>query len=345
MNSNTIFEQYKILIDIYYKELTLFYTKITIFNAIQLGVFTGVIINYGDLIQNTFLFFLSLVLMIILSFFQILISKRGYIVNNALINEIAQFETNNNYNLLSDFSNQANQLNGVKKMNFPSYLFIYLGYIFMIIWISIMLFFILPILNIEKFIISCSVHSAFIEYIFLSIFSILYAVSMKISDLLDEHEKHFFKGDKILFGVLCGLFGCVLIVYNTIVANVIFAMIIGFVVRKKIDYLNHIIAFIIISSCFLYFSQIIYNIYFPFLIAILILGLIKELKYIQNKSTLVKIICKMYLYIPIVYALPSLIYSILSSDWKVFTTFFLFDLSYNITRIIGEKNTLSRYYN
>ena len=67
-----------------------------------------------------------------------------------------------------------------------------------------------------------------------------------------------------------------MIIYDDIIANIIFAMVMGFVIRKRIDYNNHILAFIIITSCFLSQSDLIINIYFPFLVIIILLGFLKD---------------------------------------------------------------------
>ena len=135
MESKNIIEQYKILIDIYYKELTLLYSKITIFTTIQLGVFIGVVANYTKLLSNLWLFGIGVSLMLTLSVCQILISKRGNTVNEALINTIAEFEGKYGYTLLKDFSLQVNKINKISKMNFPSYIFIYFSCAFIIVWV------------------------------------------------------------------------------------------------------------------------------------------------------------------------------------------------------------------
>lgn len=342
MESKNIIEQYKILIDIYYKELTLLYSKITIFTTIQLGVFIGVVANYTKLLSNLWLFGIGVSLMLTLSVCQILISKRGNTVNEALINTIAEFEGKYGYTLLMDFSLQVNKINKISKMNFPSYIFIYFSCAFIIVWFVMAIA--LLLLHIDFSVISIIFkENTKIEWLILIFISILYAVTMKIADLLDEHGISWFKGDRIVFGVLCGMTGCFLIVCNDIIANIIFAMVMGFVIRKRIDYTNHIVAFIIITSSFIIFTDVIYEIYFTFLFSILVLGSLKDLKYLKNKSNLIKIICKVYLYVPIIYAVPSLVYSLLTNDWIVFAVFFTYDLAYNVTRLIGEKNSVTDY--
>lgn len=59
---NSRIEEYKLLIDIYYKEVNLSYIKATIFITIQLGVLSGVIAAYDMLKNNRTLFLIGLFL-------------------------------------------------------------------------------------------------------------------------------------------------------------------------------------------------------------------------------------------------------------------------------------------
>ena len=334
-------EEYKILIDIYYKEVNLLYSKLTIFTTIQLGVLTGILLKIDEFSNNTMIFVISIFLMIIFSFSQILISRRGFLVNEAVINTISEFEKKNNFSLLNDFNIQVKKLKGIKQMNFPSLLFTYISVIFLILWILLSIILIMSKITISFFYISfCFKYKNLI----IIVLSILFAVSMKISDLLNEHGLKWFKGDSILFGIICGIIGSLLIMCNIVIANIVLAMVISFVIRRRIDYINHAIAFFMITSAFILFSKIYSIIYFSFLASTLILGVIKDLKYVKNKSKILKTISKIFLVIPIIYTIPSLAYSILSQDWMIFIAFFLFDLSYNITRIIGEKQEIKKYY-
>ena len=329
-------EEYKLLIDIYYKEVSLFYSKATIFTTIQLGILAGVIAGYNFLVVSKELLSIGLFFMILLSLIQILITVRGNTVNEALINTLAEFESQNDFTLLSDFTRNTNKIKRISKMNFPSYAMIYLSVLFFLAWSTILLIVLFPFIKNAFTLISQNKPQEILRGIIICVVSMLYAVTMKISDLLDEHGLKLFKGASYLFSFLCAIFGCLLILSDTIIANIILAMVIGFVIRKRIDYNNHILAFVIITSCFFIFSNIILNIYFPFLIAIILLGFLKDTKYKTSKSKLIKLINKIYLYIPIIYAIPSLIYSIISSDWIIFFAFFTYDLSYNITRLISN---------
>ncbi len=335
-------EEYKLLVDIYYKEVNLFYSKTTIFTTIQLGILAGVIAGYDILIASPGLFSIGIVLMILLSVTQILIAVRGNTVNEALIHTLAEFETKNGFTLLSDFSKNTKKLNRIGKMNFPSYAMIFLCVLFLLAWIIILLIVLFPHIKNFPLLLDFRKTTGPIRIIVLCVFSMLFAVTMKISDLLDEHGLRLFRGSPFFFSFLCAAFGCLLIISDITIANIIFAMIMGFVVRKRIDYANHIFAFVILTSCFLIYSNLIIGIYFPFLSVIILLGFLKDTKYKKNNSKFIMFVNKVYLFVPIIYAFPSLVYSILSSDWDVFFVFFTYDLSYNITRLIGERGLHSK---
>jgi hypothetical protein len=278
-----------------------------------------------------------------LTIIQLLISKRGYDVNQALIKTIAEFENKNSFTLLNDFNNNLKMnKKSIKIMNFPSLAIIMLNIIFLILWMAILSvnlkinnYFVSFLQNINSISNSVNVN--------LIIYGIFFGVTMKISDLLNEHGKHWFKCDKMLFSVLCGISGGLIIFSDIVAAHVVLAMIVGFVLRKKIDYFNHAIAFLILISCFLFFINFNISLYLYFLFSFLLLGFIKELKYIKNKSKLIKIVNKIYIYIPIIYTIPTLIYSIYFNNWVIFLTFVMFDISYNLVRWLGETN-LSGYY-
>lgn len=82
--------------------------------------------------------------------------------------------------------------------------------------------------------------------------SIAFGVTMKIADLLDEHGLKLFKGASLMFGFLWGIIGALLIFDNNILANFILAMLIHWILRYRIDYLNHGIAVSIILFGFVY---------------------------------------------------------------------------------------------
>lgn len=329
--------EHKLHYDIYYEELKLFYQKTTFFTTIQLGLFTGVILKYDELSTSPWLMSSCLLFLIIFSIFQLLVSIRGNHVNNAVIETIASFEQGMGFSFLNSFQKNVSKGNRIKKMNFPSLMIVGINILFIFIWILIAITFAKSIIPKNLFDgLSALVIDAKNTYL-IPIFSCLFAVTMKIADLLDEHGLKFFNGADILFGVLWGIFGALLCLSHTIIANVILAMMMGFVIRKRLDYINHIIAFIIITTIFFLFSDLVKPTYFSFLFAIIILGCIKDMKYKRHKTRFSDFIEGVYLYIPVIYAIPSLIYSILYDDWMVFTAFFTYDFTYNITRLAVRR--------
>ncbi len=327
--------EHKLHYDIYYEELKLFYQKTTIFTTIQLGLFTGVILKYNELSTSPWLMSCCLLFLIIFSVFQLLVSIRGNHVNNAVIETIASFENKMGFSFLNKFQTNVSKGHRIKKMNFPSLMIVGINILFIFIWIVIAVTFAVSVIpeNLSNVLISSDIDTKkHITYL-IPVFSCLFAVTMKVADLLNEHGLKLFKGANILFGVLWGIFGALLCLCHTIIANVILAMMIGFVIRKRLDYINHIIAFIIITTIFFLFSDLVKPTYFSFLFAIIILGCIKDMKYKGRKLRVLKLTEKIYLYIPIIYAIPSLIYSILYDDWMVFAAFFTYDVTYNITRL------------
>ena len=85
--------------------------------------------------------------------------------------------------------------------------------------------------------------------------AVLYGITMKLADLLNEHNLKWFKGSALIFGILWGAFGALLIFSNNAIANIILAMNIAFIVRNRLDYLNHQAAATIIIISFLFFAK------------------------------------------------------------------------------------------
>lgn len=93
---------------------------------------------------------------------------------------------------------------------------------------------------------------ALFSFPMLLIYAILFGSTMKIADLLDEHDLKLFKGSALLFGALWGIFGSLLILGNNLLANFFLAILIHWILRYRIDYLNHGIAASIMLVAFLY---------------------------------------------------------------------------------------------
>lgn len=73
------------------------------------------------------------------------------------------------------------------------------------------------------------------NWIEILIVAALYGAIMKLADLFDEHGMHWFKGDKIISGLLWGILGAFLIISRVDIANLILAMILVFIVRMRVE--------------------------------------------------------------------------------------------------------------
>ena len=60
------------------------------------------------------------------------------------------------------------------------------------------------------------------------LYAILFGSTMKIADLLGEHGLRWFKGSALLFGILFGSFGALMILSNNFLAHFFIAMLIQY---------------------------------------------------------------------------------------------------------------------
>jgi len=112
---------------------------------------------------------------------------------------------------------------------------------------------------------------------FLIIYGMLCGATMKLADLMTEHGVRWFKGDKMLFGVLWGVFGALLVIHPANLANVILARIFSYFPRARIDYANHAIGAAIIILAFIIHDTTFNTIvFFSFLVLFLLLGGVRD---------------------------------------------------------------------
>jgi len=164
----------------------------------------------------------------------------------------------------------------------------------------------------------------------------LYGITMKIADLMNEHGLKWFRFSNLIFGAACGVFGALLILGDVIIANVILAMNIAFIIRRRIDYLNHAIALTIILITFLFYSTISPVLFFVFFIVFLAFGGLKDYvnDVMKKGSGLAFILTESMLYYPI----PTLIYCIFFGNWVVFAVFLAYTIFYNAAKYCAMKS-------
>lgn len=168
------------------------------------------------------------------------------------------------------------------------------------------------------------------------LYAVLYGVTMKIADLHNEHGLKLFKFSNLLFGVMWGLFGALLILSNPIVANIILAMNIAFLIRRRIDYLNHAVAITVIFVTFLFYSSINIVLFLVFYFIFLAFGSLKDYldDILKKRKGLLFDLSEAMLYYPI----PTLVYCLIFGNWIVFYVFLLYTISYDLTKYIGVKH-------
>ena len=347
-----ITSEHRLYYDIYYNELKVFYQKTAIFTAIQSALFSGIILKFDELKSNSFMMGACLIFLLLFSVLQLLVAIRGYTSNNSIVATIDKFEKEHHFSFLANYEAEVKRQKKITKMNFPSLAIVFISCLFLLLWGGILIAFLAPYLKgwaiaVFQYIrlpFSSQRHllSAPLKLILSAVISIALAVTMKISDMLNEHGLKLFQHADIVFGILWGICGAGLVRIDTALANAMLAMMIGYVVRQRLDFKNHIIAFIIVTVSFILWGTILKVALLSFIAAFTCLGLVKDLKYFSCSDRLSLWLKKVYLYIPLIYALPGLGYSIQSNNWIVFTALFLFDFTYNLVRIISRRKAWYR---
>lgn len=73
--------------------------------------------------------------------------------------------------------------------------------------------------------------------------SFLFGSTMKIADLLDEHGLRLFRYANIVFGIAYGIAGSLLFLRDPFLPSLLLALMIQWILRFRVDHLNHGIAF------------------------------------------------------------------------------------------------------
>jgi len=169
----------------------------------------------------------------------------------------------------------------------------------------------------------------------LILYALAYGITMKVADLLNEHNLKWFKGSPIILGFLWGIFGTMLVTGNNTLANIILAMNVAFIVRNRLDYINHQIATSIIIIAFLLTSTFLPAQFLIFYFVFLVFGSIKDMvsDSLKKQGGMVVFLKGAMLYYPI----PTFIYCYIYGNWMVFWVFLAYTIAYDLTKYIGRK--------
>lgn len=164
--------------------------------------------------------------------------------------------------------------------------------------------------------------------------AVLYGVTMKVADLLDEHGLKLFRGADILFGILWGVLGSVLILADQTLANVLLAQMIAYIVRQRLDYLNHALGATIMIIAFLATQEFEPFIFGIFAITFLLFGALRDyVGNVRGKRDLLYQINEPAWY----YVIPPAIYSAVTGDWLIFGLLAAYRLSYNLVKYLVPR--------
>lgn len=167
------------------------------------------------------------------------------------------------------------------------------------------------------------------------LYALLFGITMKIADLLDEHGLKWFKGSAILFGFLWGGFGALLVLSNNVIANLMLAMTLAFIIRNRLDYLNHQIAASIIIVSFLFGSVFNPILFLAFYAIFLIFGSLRD--YIGDKIKKKNQLQALYDNVMWYYPIPTFIYCLLYGNWIIFWVFLVYTIGFDVTKQIYKK--------
>ena len=161
------------------------------------------------------------------------------------------------------------------------------------------------------------------------LYAIVFGSTMKIADLLDEHGVKLFKGDALLFGLLWGVFGGLLILSRGDVANLLLARILAYLPRNRLDYVNHGIAGVIIILTFIWKAAFLPMLFFLFFAIFLGFGFLRDhFGNKRQKKDLLFALQEPAFY----YIIPTFFYSLWIGDSLVFLVFALSQVSYNLVK-------------
>ncbi|PIY07546.1 MAG: hypothetical protein COZ18_16910 [Flexibacter sp. CG_4_10_14_3_um_filter_32_15] len=95
----------------------------------------------------------------------------------------------------------------------------------------------------------------FLKILFLSI---IFGVTQKLADAVNEHNVNLFKNSNWFFGILFGLSGGFLSIHNSSFAIYFFCLVCYWLIKNKLDYQNHQISAMIILFFVIFHSELRY---------------------------------------------------------------------------------------
>lgn len=171
----------------------------------------------------------------------------------------------------------------------------------------------------------------------LLMYVLLFGATLKIADLLDEHGLKLFRGSALLFGILWGTFGALLILGNNLLANFFLALLIHWILRYRIDYLNHGIGASIMLLLFLYNLPHFTVDWLIFLVIFIMYSLHGLLNDMADRKEIGGIFAKYFRLNSHYFTIPIILTIINSAYWIVLAASALHVISYETIKIIAEK--------
>ncbi|MBI2448888.1 hypothetical protein HYV49_01180 [Candidatus Pacearchaeota archaeon] len=162
------------------------------------------------------------------------------------------------------------------------------------------------------------------------LYSALFGVFAKLTDLLSEHDLKWFRGSSILFGILWGASLALLIKQNNFLANFWIAILIHWIFRGKIDNISHGLATSIVLLVFIWDTNfvadwvLLLSAFFVFII----FGLFREFRYIKSN---IFIELNFHGFVLII----MLLVFINADYWIVLLSFFVNTIFYQLTKKFG----------
>ena len=171
------------------------------------------------------------------------------------------------------------------------------------------------------------------DILLIIIITIFCNVFQKIADALDEHGLKLFRHADVLFGVIWGILWALLTNVNSNVATYSVALIFYWLIKGKIDYVNHAISIIIVFSSLFILKTYPSGLFIFILLGYLVLDKISHSVKFLSKNNL-KVFLKL---------LSPLVFSLYVQDFLPILIAFLSVLTVHITKLVMYKYKVIDY--